>query len=114
MQFHHIVRRYVLSQRRGAGDGQHLAFQELIGLKRSALALYSGEPIQAAQAWELGLVNEVLPPDRLLPRAWQLAEMIMSCPRTTRRMTHAVMQRPWKRRLVNDLAMGRAHQLFDA
>jgi enoyl-CoA hydratase/carnithine racemase len=96
------------------GDGQHLAFQELLGLKRTAAALYSGEPINAVQALEYGLVNEVLPTDRLLPRAWELAESVIARPRTTRRMAHAVVQRPWKRRLVDDLAMGRAHQLFDA
>ncbi|MEV6156887.1 enoyl-CoA hydratase/isomerase family protein [Nonomuraea sp. NPDC052129] len=95
------------------GDGQHLAFQELLGLKRSALALYSGAGIGAAQALELGLVNEVVPADRLIPRAQELAATIMAAPRTTRRLTHAVLQRPWKRRLVDDLAFGRAHQLFE-
>ncbi|WP_433182079.1 enoyl-CoA hydratase/isomerase family protein [Actinoallomurus sp. CA-150999] len=96
------------------GDGQHLAFQELIGLKQTALTLYTGEPIAAERACELGLVNQVLPLERLLPRAREYAGMLMDQPRTSRRMTHAVLQRPWKRRLVQDLAFGRSHQLFDA
>jgi enoyl-CoA hydratase/carnithine racemase len=29
------------------GDGQHLTFQELMGLKRAAYALYTGEKIDA-------------------------------------------------------------------
>jgi enoyl-CoA hydratase/carnithine racemase len=95
------------------GDGQHMAFQELVGLKRSAFALLVGEPVDAQQALDIGLVNEVLPADELLPRARQLAEAIMTQPRTTRRMTHAILQRPWKRRLVHDLAFGRSHQLFN-
>jgi enoyl-CoA hydratase/carnithine racemase len=56
------------------GDGQQLTLQELIGTKRAAYHLYPGEPIGAQQALELGLVNEVLPADRLLPRAWELAQ----------------------------------------
>ncbi|MFI7231132.1 enoyl-CoA hydratase/isomerase family protein [Nonomuraea angiospora] len=95
------------------GDGQHLVFQELLGLKRSAMALYTGAGIDAAQALELGLVNEVVPADRLILRARELAATIMAAPRTTRRLTHAVLQRPWKRRLVDDLGFGRAHQLFE-
>jgi hypothetical protein len=29
-----------------------------------------------------------------------------------RRLTHAVVQRPWKRRLVQDLGYGLAHEMF--
>ncbi|MEC3920260.1 enoyl-CoA hydratase/isomerase family protein [Nocardia sp. CDC160] len=94
------------------GDGQQLTLQELIGTKRAAYHLYTGLPIGAQQALELGLVNEVLPADRLLPRAWELAEMIVSRPRTARRLTHAIAQRPWKRRLVQDLGFGAAHEAF--
>jgi len=94
------------------GDGQQLTLQELIGTKRAAYHLYTGRPIDARQALELGLVNEVLPADRLLPRAWELAETIMKAPRAARRLTHAIAQRPWKRRLVQDLGFGIAHQMF--
>jgi enoyl-CoA hydratase/carnithine racemase len=94
------------------GDGQQLTLQELIGTKRAAYHLYTSRPIDARQAQELGLVNEVLPADRLLPRAWELAETIMKAPRAARRLTHAIAQRPWKRRLVHDLGFGVAHQMF--
>ncbi|MFQ6330403.1 enoyl-CoA hydratase/isomerase family protein [Nocardia sp. CWNU-33] len=94
------------------GDGQQLTLQELIGAKRAAYYLYTGQPIDAATALQLGLVNEVLPPAELLKRAWELAELIASKPRTTRRLTHAVAQRPWKRRLVDDLGFGFAHEMF--
>jgi enoyl-CoA hydratase/carnithine racemase len=94
------------------GDGQQLTLQELIGSKRAAYHLYTSEPIGARQALELGLVNEVLPGAALLPRAWELAEKIMASPRTARRLTHAIAQRPWKRRLVQDLGFGLAHQMF--
>lgn len=94
------------------GDGQQLTLQELIGTKRAAYHLYTGQPIGAQHALELGLVNEVLHADRLLPRAWDIAEAIMKAPRTTRRLTHAIAQRPWKRRLVQDLGFGVAHEMF--
>ncbi|GAB3829875.1 enoyl-CoA hydratase/isomerase family protein [Dactylosporangium cerinum] len=94
------------------GDGQQLTLQELIGTKRAAYHLYTGEPITARLALELGLVNEVLPAERLLPRAWELAETIMKSPRAARRLTHAIVQRPWKRRLVHDLGFGVAHEMF--
>ncbi|MET7398782.1 enoyl-CoA hydratase/isomerase family protein [Dactylosporangium sp. NPDC005572] len=94
------------------GDGQQLTLQELLGTKRAAYHLYTGEPISARQALELGLVNEVLPADRLLPRAWEIAERIMRSPRAARRLTHAIVQRPWKRRLVHDLGFGVAHEMF--
>jgi enoyl-CoA hydratase/carnithine racemase len=94
------------------GDGLQLGLQELIGTKRAAHYLYTGAPIDARTALEFGLVNEVLPAAELLPRAWELAEMIMQRPRAARRLTHAIVARPWKRRLVQDLGFGLAHEMF--
>ena len=94
------------------GDGQGLTFQELMGLKRAAYFLYTSDKINAQMAKEMGLVNEVLPLDRLLPRAWEIAELIMQKPRAIRRMTSAVLRRQWKRRLVQDLGFHIAHELL--
>jgi enoyl-CoA hydratase/carnithine racemase len=94
------------------GDGQGLTFQELMGLKRAAYFLYTSDKIDAQLAKELGLVNEVVPLDRLLPRAWEIAEKIMQKPRAIRRLTSAVLRRQWKRRLVEDLGFHIAHELL--
>lgn len=94
------------------GDGQGLTFQELMGIKRAAYFLYTSEKITAQLAKEMGLVNEVLPLDRLLPRAWEIAEKIMQKPRAIRRLTSAVLRRQWKRRLVEDLGFHIAHELL--
>jgi enoyl-CoA hydratase/carnithine racemase len=94
------------------GDGLHLGLQELLGTKRAAYYLYTGAEIDAPTALDLGLVNEVLPADTLLPRAWQLAETIRSRPKAARRLTHAIASRPWKRRLVQDFGFGLAHEMF--
>jgi enoyl-CoA hydratase/carnithine racemase len=94
------------------GDGQGLTFQELMGIKRAAYYLYTGDKITAQMAKEMGLVNEVLPLDSLLPRAVEIAEKIMQKPRPIRRLTSAVLRRQWKRRLVEDLGFHVAHELL--
>jgi len=94
------------------GDGQGLTFQELMGVKRAAYFLYTSDKLTAEMAKEMGLVNEVLPLDRLLPRAWEIAEKIMQKPRSIRRLTSAVLRRQWKRRLVEDLGFHIAHELL--
>jgi enoyl-CoA hydratase len=38
--------------------------------------LLTAQPISAQRAYQVGLVNEVVDPDRLLPRAWELAGTI--------------------------------------
>ena len=83
-----------------------------MGPKRAAYYLYTSERIDAQMAIDIGLVNEARPLDQLLPRAWELAEMIMQKPRATRRLTSAVLRRPWKRRLVHDLGFHLAHELL--
>jgi enoyl-CoA hydratase/carnithine racemase len=93
-------------------DGIHNAFQELLGVKRAAYALLTGEAITAQQALEWGMVNEVVPRDQLINRAYQIADHIMSQPRTTRRLTTQIVRRPWKQRIVNDLDGGFGIQMF--
>jgi len=94
------------------GDGIHCAFQELLGVKRAAYALLTGQPIDAQKALELGLVNEVVPREKLVERAREIADIIMKQARTTRRMTTQIIRRPWKQRLTNDLDGGFAMQMF--
>ncbi|MEV7085576.1 enoyl-CoA hydratase/isomerase family protein [Streptomyces sp. NPDC093085] len=93
-------------------DGIHNAFQELLGVKRAAYALLTGEAITAQRALEWGMVNEVHPRDQLIKRAREVAAHIMSQPRTTRRLTTQIVRRPWKQRIVNDLDGGFGIQMF--
>jgi len=94
------------------GDGVHSCFLELLGVKRGAYALYTGQRIDAKLALEYGMVNEVLPRDQLLPRAWALADHIMAQPRATRRLTSQIVRRPWKQRINDDLDGGFGIQMF--
>jgi len=94
------------------GDGIHSCFQELLGVKRAAYALLTGQPITADKALEYGLVNEVVPRDQLLDRAQELAADIMKQDRTTRRLATQVIRRPWKKRVADDLDGGFGIQMF--
>ena len=58
------------------GDGMHIIYPLLLGPNRGRYFLLTGQIIAARQAHELGLVGEVLPKDRVLARAWELAEQL--------------------------------------
>lgn len=94
------------------GDGVHSCFQELLGVKRAAYALLSGEAIDGKKALEYGMVNEVVPREKLLARAWTLADYIMKQQRITRRLTTQIIRRPWKQRITDDLDGGFGIQMF--
>lgn len=84
------------------GDGMHIVYPLLLGPNRGRYFLLTGQILSARQALELGLVNEVLPRDRLLPRAWELAEQLLRQPPLTRRYARVVMTQEMKR-LLHDL-----------
>ncbi|MGR6126358.1 enoyl-CoA hydratase/isomerase family protein [Paenibacillus sp. SER-28] len=95
------------------GDGIVLALQNILGTKKAAYYAYTGMNINAQAALDLGLVSEVLPREKLLPRAWELAEMIMQAPRSVRQLTHPIVSRSWKKALANDQGLQLTHQLYD-
>jgi enoyl-CoA hydratase/carnithine racemase len=94
------------------GDGIHSCFLELLGVKRGAYALLTGQAIDAKTALEYGMVNEVVPRAKLLERAYKIADHIMTQPRTTRRMTTQIVRRPWRRQITDSLDGGFAMQMF--
>jgi enoyl-CoA hydratase/carnithine racemase len=94
------------------GDSQSLLLQGLIGTKRAAHSMYLGGDIDAQTALEWGVVNEVLPNDKLLPRAWEIAERIMEQPRPIRHLTHQLVVRPWKRLLTDDFQIHITSEMY--
>ena len=94
------------------GDGMYLILRELAGVKRASQIVYTGQGITAGEAQRLGILNEVLPREDLLPRALDLAAQIMDRPRTARRLTHGLLTRTWQRSLITGLRDSYAHQLL--
>ena len=94
------------------GDGQALILQAVLGIKRANYLMLTVDTIDAQTALDWGLVNEVLPKDKLLPRAWEIAEKIMKQPRPIRRLTRQLTNRPWKRLLINDFQVHTGHEFY--
>ena len=96
------------------GDANYLVLQELLGIKRANYVALLGTGIEAKEALSLGLVNEVVPLDELMPRARELAAGVMKNSRIVRRLTTQVMRRRWKRLFTDDFNMHFGFELFAA
>jgi enoyl-CoA hydratase/carnithine racemase len=94
------------------GDGQTLVAQAVVGMKRAAYNMYMVQGIDAQTCLKLGVVNEVLPKEKLLPRAWEIAEQIMKQPRAIRRLTHYLTVRPWKRVVLDDFQVHTGNEFY--
>jgi len=60
------------------GYGGTYRLQKLVPQGMANLMIYSADPVSAARALQIGLADEVVPPDALLPRAREVAETIAS------------------------------------
>lgn len=49
----------------------------LIGLGRAAELVYTGEMIDAHEAWRIGLINQVVPPEKLKESTRQMAQKVL-------------------------------------
>ena len=58
------------------GFGGSVRLARFVGMPRARELIYTGRKIKAAEALRIGLANEVLPLDKLLPRAREIAQEI--------------------------------------
>jgi enoyl-CoA hydratase/carnithine racemase len=68
----------------------------LIGRQRAAELFMLAAPLTAQRAYETGLVNAVLPVDKLLPTAAEAAQALAAKPAAALRATKDLMKRPYQ------------------
>jgi enoyl-CoA hydratase/carnithine racemase len=90
------------------GDGMHIVYPLLLGLNRGRYFLLTGQELDAQKAQELGLVAEVMPRDRLLPRAWELAQELAKRPPLVLRYSRVLLTQYVKRQMHDLLGYGLA------
>lgn len=91
------------------GDGINIVYTMLLGLNRVRYFMFTGQVLAASEAKDLGLVAEVLPRDRLLPRAWELAERLARKNDLLLRYSRVVLTEPLRKwmeqSVMNHLAL---------
>ena len=90
------------------GDGVHVIWPLLLGQNRGRYFLLTGQKLSAQEALEMGVVSEVLPRERLLPRAWELAEQLCQQPDLTLRYARVALTLHLKRQMQDMLGYGLA------
>lgn len=83
------------------GDGIHVLWPEVIGSIRGRTFVLTRQVIDATEARALGVVSEIVPADRLIGRAHEIANDIARLPPLTARYTRLALTRKL-RRIVED------------
>ena len=89
-------------------DGVHVWWEMLLGPSRARYFLLTSQRIGAAEAQRLGFVHEIVPRERLLARARELAADLVSKSPLTLRYARAALTQNLKRRMLEDLGYGLA------
>ncbi len=90
------------------GDGVNLLWQEAIGTVRGRYFILTRQELDAETAKEWGAVNEIVPADRLLARAREIAEQLAKLPPLTARYTRIALTQKLRRIIDEGVAYGLA------
>jgi len=88
------------------GDGIFTAWSYRAGAGRAEAFLLNPQPITAQTAHAWGVVAEVVPNGKALPRARELARLYLKAPEVTRRNTRVHFIQPLKERIVREVGYG--------
>jgi enoyl-CoA hydratase/carnithine racemase len=88
------------------GDGVHVVWPLLLGWTRGSYFLLRGQTLTAEQALQLGVVNEVVARDQLLPRAWEIAEELNRQDHIVLYLTKKILNHQLKKLLQDNLIYG--------
>ncbi|HEY8489403.1 MAG TPA: enoyl-CoA hydratase-related protein [Dehalococcoidia bacterium] len=77
-------------------EGGHYLLVQLMGVARTLDFLLRNRIVTAAEALELGLVHEVVPPEELLPRAMALARELAEGPQVAQRLLKRAVYNAWE------------------
>jgi enoyl-CoA hydratase/carnithine racemase len=92
------------------GDGVHVLWPHVLGAVRGRYFLIMQQVLDAKEALSLGVVNEVLPPEKLMDRAWDVARKLAAMPTLTLRYTRVAFTQRLKLLLAQELGYGLALQ----
>jgi enoyl-CoA hydratase/carnithine racemase len=90
------------------GDGVNLLWPEVIGTVRGRYFLLTRQELDAQTAKDWGAVNEIVPPDRLLARAREIAEGLAKLPPLTTRYTRIALTQKLRRLIDEGVGYGLA------
>jgi enoyl-CoA hydratase/carnithine racemase len=79
------------------GDGVNLLWPEVIGSIRGRYFILTRQMLDAQTAKDWGVVNEIVPANRLLHRAHEIAEQIAALPALTSRYTRIALTQKLRR-----------------
>jgi len=85
------------------GDGINVVYTMLMGLNRARYLMLTGQVLQAQEAKDIGLVAELMPREKLLPRAWELAGQLAKKNDMLLRYTRMVLTHPLRKQLDEGL-----------
>jgi enoyl-CoA hydratase/carnithine racemase len=91
-----------------SGDGVHLLWQEAIGTVRGRYFILTRQELDAETAKAWGAVNEIVPADKLLFRAREIAEGLATLPPLTTRYTRIAMTQKLRRIIDEGVTLGLA------